>query len=276
MSEEGRALPDYENPPVVEVVCSVQFEPLEKLRTPHIGLIWQRYRADYPNFEEKPEIAHHVELPEEVAAPKRQFQVQMLQTPPVPRVFFVHRDDTRVIQLQQDRFIYNWRKRGPDDDYPRYAAVFGSFLENWDTFLDIVSTEGLGEPAVDQYEMTYVNHIWQGEGWNTVGDMARVFPDLSWRPLDTRFLPSPASMSYRTTFPLPQGKGRLHLAVSTGASPEDQRRLLSMELTARGFPGSTEKEAMRDWFALAHEWIVRGFADLTSDKIQNSCWRRVR
>lgn len=276
MSEGSRPLPDYENPPVAEVVCGVQFQPLEKLRSPYIGLIWQRYRAEYPDFQEQPELVHLVEPPEQLAAPRKTFEVRMLQTPLVPRVLFVHRDDTRVIQVQQDRFIYNWRKRPPDDDYPRYGAVFGAFLENWATFLDVVSTEGLGEVVIDQYEMTYLNHIWQGEGWDTLGDMAKVFPDLSWRSAGGRFLPLPVNMSHRASFPLPGGNGRLHLSISTALSTEEGKRLVSMDLTARGFPGSPGDEAMRNWFNLAHEWIVRGFADLTSDEIQKSCWRRLR
>ena len=32
---------------------------------------------------------------------------------------------------------------------------------------------------------------------------------------------------------------------------------------------------MWNWFDLAHEWIVRGFADLTTEKIQQNIWRRL-
>lgn len=36
--------PDFENPPVVEVVCGIQFEYLSQLITPHFGLLWEMYK----------------------------------------------------------------------------------------------------------------------------------------------------------------------------------------------------------------------------------------
>ena len=43
---EKTRLPDFENPPVAEVVLSAQFEPLEHFQVPHIGLLWQEYRPN--------------------------------------------------------------------------------------------------------------------------------------------------------------------------------------------------------------------------------------
>jgi len=33
---------------------------------------------------------------------------------------------------------------------------------------------------------------------------------------------------------------------------------------------------MRNWFDLAHEWIVRGFTDLTEKEMQETIWKRER
>lgn len=49
-------LPDYGCPPLREVVCGITFKKLEALMVPHIGLLWDEYRADYPKCQDQPEI----------------------------------------------------------------------------------------------------------------------------------------------------------------------------------------------------------------------------
>ena len=36
----SHSLPDYKKPPVIEVVCGISFETIEKFRGPHLGLFW--------------------------------------------------------------------------------------------------------------------------------------------------------------------------------------------------------------------------------------------
>jgi len=48
---------------------------------------------------------------------------------------------------------------------------------------------------------------------------------------------------------------------------------LLLELKATGPSSSTDKKAMLDWFDLAHEWIVRGFTDLTAAEA-HKLWER--
>jgi uncharacterized protein (TIGR04255 family) len=184
---------------------------------------------------------------------------------------FIHRDGARLIQVQQDRFLYNWRKREAEQEYPRFHGVLDAFMRHWHEFLTSIDENELGCIVPDQYEMTYVNHIWEGQGWNTLDDLPKVFPDISWRVPSGRFLPQLEGISLKGSFPLPDRKGRLHFSVATGTNPGGTR-LLVFELTARGFPGAVGEEPMSDWFDLAHEWIVRGFADLTGNEIQNKVW----
>src|SRR5438105_10242922 len=46
MSHNGEmgVLPDFEQPPVVEVAMSLQFKPLESLGASHLGLLWAELR----------------------------------------------------------------------------------------------------------------------------------------------------------------------------------------------------------------------------------------
>jgi uncharacterized protein (TIGR04255 family) len=49
-------LPSYKKPPVNEVICGMRFHTPEKLRIPHIGLLWNRFRTDYPRIQHAPPI----------------------------------------------------------------------------------------------------------------------------------------------------------------------------------------------------------------------------
>lgn len=54
MPHVSEDLPDFDTPPVVETVLSVQFEPLPLVRPAHLGLLWNEYRSSFPKTEERP------------------------------------------------------------------------------------------------------------------------------------------------------------------------------------------------------------------------------
>ncbi len=263
-------LPDYERPPVIEVVCGVQFAELKGFQPTAFGLLWQRFRDEYPTCEQQPPLAQVIErLGEPVAdEPPRLSHVL-----PLPRVFFIQETPCWLLQVQNDRLLHNWRKTNETDDYPRFPEVQKRFWSAWERFLGFCSDEGIGDPAVNQLELTYINHIVQGEGWEGLGSIGDVLPDLTWRP-KRNFLPSPESILWKASFLLPNGAGRLHLSVRHAIRKSDQKPVLLCELTARGMPTAAAEGGMREWFSLGREWIVRGFADLTADTIQKDIWRR--
>ena len=47
-----RDLPDFTDPPLIEVILSIQFSALARLKSAHIGLLWERLRSAYPNVTE--------------------------------------------------------------------------------------------------------------------------------------------------------------------------------------------------------------------------------
>jgi len=121
------------------------------------------------------------------------------------------------------------------------------------------------------YELTYVNHMPRGEGWAGLLDVHKVFRDFQLMHSD-RFLPEPENMSWRKTYRLPDDKGRLHVSMRLGVSRESKDQLIILDLTAKGFVA----DEMDAWFAMAHEWIVKAFSDLTDESIQESVWKKKR
>src|SRR5688572_27284950 len=116
MIEERRTLPDYKNPPVVEVVLSVQFDPLNRLNVAHIGLLWSKFKDRLPLTTERQPIAPIFEtfgLPTAL-----QIETTFTQRVPIPRVWFFNQETTDLIQIQQDRLLRNWRKKDLVCKYP--------------------------------------------------------------------------------------------------------------------------------------------------------------
>jgi len=273
MSDARKPLPDYQRPPVVEVVCGIQFEPLKELLAPHLGLLWERYKPEYPACEETPPLAKVIERFGE-ASPE--IGIELGELPPLPRIFFAHVDGTRIIQVQRDRFLHNWKRVTREDEYPRYGTVINLFRERLKTFERFLRDRGLGSLKPNQYEMSYINQIPMGDGWSSLSDIGSVFPDFTWRKENRYFLPNFEASHWRTAFALPDGLGRLHVSIRQGMTKEDPRLSLLFELTVRGMGTDTSRAAMWDWFGIAREWIVRGFTDLTGESIQQNVWKRRR
>ncbi len=266
MAETVRALPEFARPPVIETVLGVQFSPLEALTIPHYGLYWSRIRADYPRSEVQPTLRPVTEQfePESLARDPRP-EISLVTVPEV-RCWFIDRSETRLIQIQRDRFIHNWRKVKGDEVYPRYGSLRPKFEEEWKRFCRFLNDEGIGEPDVDQCEVTYINHIEVGKVVKSFGDVGDVIACWS-GTTSGGFLPRPEMVVMDTRFVLPERQGRLHIMLRPGIRQRDAAEVVQLTLTVRGKPKSSSTEAILEWFDLGHEWIVRGFTDFTATRM---------
>lgn len=263
-------IPDFKNPPVIEVVCGVQFARLPKLIVPYFGMLWEKYKREYSICEQTTPIQPTFER----FGGSSNISLTLSETPPLPRIWFVNQEDDSIIQVQQDRFLHNWRKRTPDDQYPRYNNVIEKFKVHYSTFLSFIGENGIGSVKPNQLEMTYVNHIPKGEGWESLGDIGNVFKDFNWNTSNREFLPEIDDLNIRFTFKLPNDEGRLHIKVFKGLLKESGKSLLRLDVAATGMPKDNSNQGMWNWFDQARQWIVRGFADFTDSEIQKTIWNR--
>jgi uncharacterized protein (TIGR04255 family) len=272
MEKALSSLPDYENPPVSEVVFGIQFKELAKLQVPHIGAFWERIgRVEFPECQEMPPLPHIVEDYDKLPHRSAILSIEKFDRPPLPRIFFISKEKNRLIQVQRDRLLQNWRKLEVGAEYPRYDCLFPQFVELWRVFSDFVKGLSVGSLEPDQYELTYVNHIAKGDGWEDWRDIERIFPDIQCK-VEGHFLPVPQEITWHRTYGFPNDSGRLHVFMQHALAQEMKQEVLVLNLTARGFSSND----MGGWFDMAHEWIVRGFTDLTGPEIQKSIWKRKR
>jgi uncharacterized protein (TIGR04255 family) len=271
--KSSKVLPDYETPPVIEVVSGIMFEPIKGLAAPYLGRLWEKFKSKYPRCKEVAPLLPVIErFDEAVPVEGLPFGAGF----PAPRTWFETVDGNGLIQVQRDRLLHNWKKEREEDQYPHYDYVINNFRECLATFEEFLKENQLGAMEPVQYELTYINHLLQGDGWTALGDLGKVFPDFAWRTSDQRFLPVPEAINWQTSFVLPKKAGRLHASIRLGKRRTDRRGTFLFELTARGIIEDKSRSAMWSWFDIAHEWIVRGFTDLTGEDLHKTVWRRTK
>src|SRR6266568_4861371 len=100
MTSRPTDLPDYSSPPVSEVSIGVQFNSLEGLLAPHLGLIWTEFKTQFPLIEQHPPLEPAFETFGEkhaVAIPMPRFLLSI----PTPRMFFINDGRTELLQVQR-------------------------------------------------------------------------------------------------------------------------------------------------------------------------------
>ncbi len=265
-------LPDYANPPVIEVVGGVGFAPLEGFKAVHIGLLWERFRDQFPRVEEHPPIIMPLEVLN-ITGPQKIGEVQFVDTPPLPRVWFLDASGNGIVQVQRDALLHNWRKLNDGDKYPRFETVISAFRDHLSRLAKFIEEYKLGAILPLQYELNYINHIFPGEHWRQGKALNNIFPDFQWRQNDHRFLGSDYEATHwKMVVRLPDDAGRLHITIQTAFKRPEGSPLVLLEMKARGMAKDQSFDSIWKWFDLAHEWIVRGFADITDKRIQEKLW----
>jgi uncharacterized protein (TIGR04255 family) len=227
-------------------------------------LYWNEVHGRFPKTEERIELQPAVERQTELSPPGVGIQLEALEAPPTPRFWFANENGTELIQLQRDRFIKNWRKIGEGDKYPRYEHVREGFERDFSKFREFTSRYNLGTIRINQCEVTYINHIVAGEGWETHADISKVF--TVWQQPTTHFPGSAQDVTFHARFPIfgHDGAffGRLHATVQPVVRLTDGTPMFVLDLTARG-----QMEDGTEFFDLGRDWIVRSFKELTTPEM---------
>ena len=268
-------LPSFARPPVNEVVLSLAFDQPPGLGVAHLGDYWHRHlKADLPTIEEQP--PYH--RPFEILGPPSPLpmNVQLLERPPTPRLWAKSVDSTRLVQLQPDWFAFNWRDTSPADvTYPRWPSIEKAFLDQLHKLDTYLGAEGFGRIVARQCEVTYINQIRRGSvSW----DHGKLDQVVTLIRAPHGFLPRPETSQLSTSYRIKDSdgveRGRLHVTVQPAFEKLDNEPLVILTLVARGEPIGPGDAGVLSFLRLGHEWVVRGFADLTTKQMHRQ-WERV-
>lgn len=269
VADQTRTLPLFMSPPVIETVHGVQFAPLDKFHVLHFGLFWSKIRSEYPSIQIKPPLGPIVEKFDARSQPA--FGIEFVQQPEL-RCWYIDHTENHLIQIQKERFHFNWKKVTGQDSYPQYESLSPRFVSEWGKFCNFLREEGLAEPEVTQCEVTYVNHLERGKGWNAYSELHQVFSVIS--SLESpKVLIDPESWSFDLDYIIPEPKGRLHINARPAIRREDGKEIIQLTLTARGKPLANGIQSITDWLEVGHQWIVKGFTDITTPAM-HKLWGR--
>jgi uncharacterized protein (TIGR04255 family) len=262
-------LPDFDAPPVVEVVLGVQFRPLFGLRPIELAGLREQWRADYPLVQEQPALPPQVETAS--AGPQN---VQFVVGPAIQtRLWFLNEAQTELVQLQHDRLIVNWRQTTLDTAYPRYPRVREVFERRFNDLQTFVTDGQLGALGVTQVEVTYINAV-EPEGAQ-LGRLDRVL--RNWQPPTSNHLGEPEQARAALVFPVPDtGRPpvRMYVAVDPAQGPHG-RAVLFLTITVRGAPSEESLAGALGFMDQAHSHVVRSFTELTPEPM-HTMWERRR
>lgn len=259
-------LPKFKNPPVSEVALSLQFDTLPGVQIHHFGLLWSQYRDWFPKVESHPPIERTVEVFQRAPVVQPTVTFELVNPFMTPRVWFVSETGSELLQIQRDRFIVNWRRVRPEDEYPHYEHIRGMMERAFATFSAFVAEHKLGDIVCNQCEVTYVNQIQTCDVWSTHAQVGRVLNVMAPEFKEEK-LPTPELFRFSAQYIMGQAEapiGRLHLDFQPAFRASDRKPIFAMNLTARGKPLGEGFAGALNFLDAGRSNVVRGFRALTT------------
>lgn len=206
----------------------MQFDPLP-IKNAHLGDFWSGLDAnEWPTVSDAPLIPTQFERFTEEAKWADAARVSLTQDPSC-RLQIKNQQNDRMIQIQKNRFHFNWIKVG-ETDYPRYENVLAGLISTFERFIAYIAERDLGEIRPNQWEVTYINHIPQGTLWNNPSEWG-FFNPLSGIPSIPEVIEG-ESFGGQWHFVIPEKRGRLHIAWQHGLNPQPTGEVIRLNLTA--------------------------------------------
>lgn len=240
--------PKFANPPLIERAISVVFNSLPQFSLGDYGLFWSEIIAEFPNSESLDPVAVEVERfgpPEPL-----QIGIQILPSGSLPRAAFRNAAMGELVQVQPDRFSFNWIKTGDDHKYPHSEATLDRFFKLFEIFSSYVNKKRLGEILIIQCELTNVNIIPVSDVGQSFADIATVLRlaplsiDYAQLQLENQLIGSKHLMLDN------EGKqiGRVHTLGQPSLRVPDNEEVYRLDISARGAPLGNGSTGARNFF----------------------------
>lgn len=262
MASPQENIVNFKRPPVAEVALAVQFAEPVTDDTTTLSKFWPTIQADFPEVTLQPPLPPLAETFEVPSPPSISFQV--LGGPQASRYWFLGAGENELVQVQPDRFGFNWRK-GPTDEtaYPRYPYVRDRFESVFSTFVDTLhQLEKTARPT--WCEVTYINPVAFGNPGEPRPDLSTVLRRLV--PYKSQLLPKPDNTILTDRFLLVRDGapfGRFYLTANP-AYTDDRSLGYNVILRVIGQPRSPDLAGVLDVFDEGRRLIVNTFRDTTT------------
>jgi uncharacterized protein (TIGR04255 family) len=252
-------LPDFERPPLNEVVLGVQFSPSRRYHQIYAKDVWELFRQEFPKVTEQPPLPPIFET---FGRPQRpRLNIELVREPVHSRYWFISENEYELIQYQKDRLLHNWRKVGDGaNPYPRFESILPKFEKELFTLEKLFEHLFDQKMNITQCELTYINHILlTEENGGAIGKWISLINTDDAQIEDIAF-------SFRKTLNDEENKpyGRLIVDCKTGINQKDER-LLVLELTVRGIPKEPNVSAISYFLKDGRQILVTYFDQITTE-----------
>ncbi len=273
-------LADYDNPPVVETVLAVHFEPLAMLSTVRILDFWRSHLYKLGFHEASDQERHVVPLEQFGPAPAgRGVRMNVLQVRPGPRWWFVNKSGEDLVQVQDDWLALNWRKLDENERYRPYSEGRERFAEIVESLAEFCDRSSIGPINPIQAEATYFNHIRvPGTPSGDVPNLDRILRPISDHRVEGLPEPESASFSVRYVARDEAGNpsGRLHVVARPGFTGDPKDPMVILEMTFRGRVKTSNLAGVQHVHDQGHAWIVGSFDEMTTSEMATTWGRKER
>ena len=258
-------LPNYDNPPLTEVIVGVQYEPFEKFNAIMLGEIYSLFKPNFPEVEEKPWLPPKMETFGGVSAPPA-IQFGLLPDPMAPRLWFLSRSKDHLLQFQKDRLLLNWTKRDSGDAYPHFDGILDTFVTCLGQLGKYYSSKGHAL-RLSQAEVSYVNTIpvpsfSRLSEWLLVGSPPE-------DPITSLRFASEEVMFDAKRRPT----RRFYIEVDSAHAQEGDDKAYRLVLTVRGKPHADEQIGLADYLLAYRRKIVETFDRINTTQAKKE-WGR--
>lgn len=273
-------LPQWDKPPVDEVAISIQFNDVAGFKIVHYGQLADLYRnVGLTQYEDKGAINSSFEVFGKRVAPI-QFQFQAVDVP-FPRVWYMSKDKHRLVQVQPDRFVYNWRKVEGEGKYPRLNDVLPEFVDRCQQFQTFLSDHELPQLTLNQCELSYFNIIEVEDDETFHQAFARVFRfwngELNTGELNNGGVLEQDAGNLALTYIVRAKDGtplaRIHSHAQ--AAERGNKRVIRFSLVFRGPWTKPVGQELLEFFALGREAIGRLFDSMVTERMHAQWGRSV-
>ena len=233
---------EFAKPQINEIVFGVGLQ-LKKFDATFFGRFYDRIKNEYVMVSQRPPI---------ILFDKSNINHDTFFN---PRILFETSDKLKLIQMQSDRFHYNWRKQEQEQNqYPGFEEVYKQFKTAWNSYNSWLKEENAYDDSiVNRLELTYINHIDKGELWQEdINDIDRVINFFKKLNIEKRY----SMNNFNTTFSFPlEEDGELVYAIRSGVKRSTKESVLVIDLTMK--KKCSANENFDSWFTNAHDHIAK-------------------
>ena len=180
-------------------------------------------------------------------------EVQLLPAATLPRAAYRNKQAGELVQVQNNRFGFNWIKTSEDHKYPHSEATLDRFFELFARFSAFVEARQIGKIAILQCELTNVNVVLVSDVGENMADMKTVFKlpqlgeDFPNVELENQMVGSKHLIKDDEGKPI----GRVHSVGQPALKVPNNEEAYRFDISARGAPLGRGTEGAEKFFEAA-------------------------